>query len=86
MFRLLLSCPPGLATLQNNDKSIDLPPDGVVGVEYPHDLPGDLAVAALLLTAQAGGVDHQDGSAGISPPVSGPAQFSPFKKQSWVFY
>ena len=76
MFRLLLSRPPGLAALQNNDKSIDLAPDGVVGVQHPHDLPGDLAVAVLLLTAQAGGVDHQDRSAGVSPPVSGPAQFS----------
>ena len=77
------SHPPGLSALQNNDKSINLSPD--VGVEHPDDLPGDLAVAVHLLAAQAGGVAHQDRSAGISPPVAGPAQFSTFKKRSWVF-
>ena len=81
------SHPPGLTALQNNDKSIDLPTDGVVGVEHPGDLPGDFPVAVLfLLAAQAGGVDHQDGSAGISPPVSGPAQFSRFLKSRAGFF
>ena len=78
------SHPPGLTALQNNDKSINLSPD--VGVEHPDDLPGDLAVAVHLLAAQAGGVDHQDGSAGISPPVSGPAQFSRFLKSIAGFF
>ena len=66
--------PPGLAALQNNDKSIDVTTDGVVGAEYLEDLPGDVGIVALLLAAQARGVDHQDRPGRVSPPVTGPAQ------------
>ena len=66
--------PPGLAALQNNDKSIDVTTDGVVGADYLEDLPGDVGIVALLLAAQARGVDHQDRPGRVSPPVTGPAQ------------